>query len=220
MDAGIQFSTGLSIANPLPISWMGRNDAPGTVPNWANIGILTGTQTRNLLAQIGYDASTWNYQLIGSKNQLGRYQINTTTLELYGLLAAGSNNAYGINCINYKNCWHPIIINGKNAYQNYFYNITGLQNFLLTTIAQDHLAYQILADLYTSASLIGVIKSADSAEIVAGMIYVAWTLRVGTPATTSAPNGSGAWAWRYNNIGTGGTNSFNSGRYAATTLGI
>ena len=112
-----------------------------------------------------------------------------------------------------------MINNGTNAYQNYFYNVTNLQNFLATTVAQDHLAYQILVDLYISASLINAIKPDDAPDVVAGMIYVAWTLGVGTPATSSAPSGNGAWAWRYHNVGSNGTNSFNSGRYAVTTLG-
>lgn len=221
IDAGIQSAVGLPISNPLPPSWLGRADAPALVPSWANIGVLSGTQTRALLAQIGYDLSNWNYNLIGANNQLGRYQLNTATLELYGLLAAGSNQTFGTSCVNYKTCWHPVVVNnGINNYQNYFYNIYSLQQFLSTTNAQDHLAYQLLVDLYLSAINADVILSTDSADTVAGMLYVCWTLGVGASSSASTPGGSGAWAWRYFNFDSTGTNSFNSGRYAATSLSI
>ena len=219
MDVGIQSALGLPIANPLPSSWLGRADAPSVVPSWANIGVLTGTQIRSLLAQIGYDLSAWNYSLVGANNQLGRYQINTSTLELYGLLAPGSNANFGTDCVNYKICWRPTVVNnGINVYQNYFYNITSIQQFFTVTQAQDHLAYQILADLYAAAINAEVIYPTDSADTVAGMLYVCWTLGVGTSASLNTPGGTGAWAWRNLNFGINGTSSFNSGRYAATVL--
>ena len=79
-------------------------------------------------------------------------------------------------------------------------------------MAQDHLAYQYLNDLYVSATHVGAITHDDTADVVAGMLYVCWIL--GTGSRTS---GTGAWAWRYNNTGAG-TNVFNAGRYAVTVL--
>jgi hypothetical protein len=49
------------------------------------------------------------------------------------------------------------------------------------------------------------------------MIYVCWQFGVGESPTQNNLTGSGAWAWRNSNLGEG-TNSFNSGRYAATIL--
>jgi hypothetical protein len=217
-DSGIQSSAGIGIANPLPKSWLGKSTAPPLPPNWANIGALTNVELRALLAQIGYDHSGWNYSLIGTNNQLGRYQISSAILEAYGLLIAGSNENYGSACVNYNFCWNPIYINnGINAYQNYFYNTTNLSSFLTTTIAQEHLAYQRLVDIYLTSKNIGAILTTDAPDVVAGMIYVAWTLGVGTPAAVNQSSGTGAWAWRYYNIGAG-ANSYNSGRYAITVL--
>jgi len=217
-DVGIINAAGISIPNPLPQSWLGRVDAPLAAPRWISIGPLTSRQTQLLQAQIGYDQSGWDYYKIGINNQLGRYQIGTQTLENYGLLAAGSNAAYGTNCVNYRNCWRPTYIKtAANLYENYFYNTDSLNAFLSVAVAQEHLSYQIIDDLYKGLIKINAIQSTDSADMVAGMIYVAWTLGVGTVPTGADATGTGAYAWRYYNIGNG-TDSYNSGRYSVTVL--
>ena len=218
MDLGIQSAAGVPIATPMPKSWLGLTTAPPIPPAWANIKVLTSVQMRNLLAQIAYDQSQWNYALVGTDNRLGRYQFSGQILEAYGLLAPGSTAAYGTSAVTYRHTWKPVYIdNGINSYQNYFYNITSLNGFLTSTVAQEHLAYQRLVDIYLTGLDIGAIQTTDSAETVAGMIYVCWTLSVGSAPSISSPQGTGAWAWRYNNIGSG-TNSFNSGRYAIAVL--
>jgi hypothetical protein len=174
---------------------------------------LSGVQLRNLLAQIAYDESAWDYGLIGDDNELGRYQIDVQTLENYGLLAAGSVTAYGNDCINYRHCWQSTY----NSYENYFYNITNIKGFLTNKTAQEHLAYQLIFDIYNNCVNVGTIKATDDTQTVAGMLNVAWTLGVGTSPSPSDPNGTGAWAWRHNNIGAG-TNNYNSGRYAIAIL--
>jgi hypothetical protein len=139
---------------------------------------------------------------------LGRYQITTSTLESYGLLAAGSNTAYGTSCVTYRHCWNPTNFNhGQNSYENYFYNIPNMTGFLTTPVAQEHLAYQILADLYVALTNNLAIKKTDTAEVIAGMLYVGWTL-----------GAAGANNWRYNNVGSGAA-SYNSGRYSVAVLG-
>jgi len=219
MDSGIKSALGVSIANPLPISWLGRADAPLSPPTWANIGALSTVEIRNLQSQIAYDLSTWDYSKIGANNQLGRYQFSSVILEAYGLLAPGSNKHYGTDCVNYRNCWTPIYFNNGtvNGYQNYFYNITSLNSFLTTAVAQEHLAYQRIVDIYLTSVQIGAIVGDDSADVIAGMIYVGWTLGVGSKPTVDNDKGTGAWAWRYNNVGSG-AEAFNSGRYAITVL--
>jgi hypothetical protein len=87
-------------------------------------------------------------------------------------------------------------------------------------LAQDHLAYQVLADTYKEAQRYGVVKDTDSDEVVAGMIYVSWRLGVGAAGTKSAPGGAGAYAWRYHGFGDNGANYFNTGRYAVTMLSL
>jgi hypothetical protein len=219
MDAGIQTSIATPISNPLPPSWLGRISAPPVAPIWANIGAVSATGIRNLLAQIGYDLSTWNYELIGSDNQLGRYQTSTAILEAYGLLVPGANADYGTACVTYKHCWQPTFYNnGVNAYQNYFYNIPNMQGFLQSSTPQEHLAYQRLVDIYYNSLNIGAIKDTDTMDMIAGMMYVGWVLGVGTSGSSMNATGTGAWAWRYFNIGNG-ANSYNSGRYAITVLG-
>ena len=199
------------------MSWLGRADAPLSFPAWANIGRLTPAEIRNLVAQIGYDKSIWNYELVGSNNQLGRYQFATTTLESYGLLTPGSNKAYGTNCVNYQACWHPATVKSANSNGNYNYNITSLQGFLTSRAAQDHLAYQVIYDLYTALLRNTGIVATDTDDVVAGMIYVGWNLGAGTAPTSSNLSGTGAYAWRYFGIGDG-TPPYNSGRYSITVL--
>jgi hypothetical protein len=220
MDAGIVAAGQSAVANPLLNSWLGRADAPIAPPAWTTANnALTSAQIRNLLAQIAYDQSQWNYMLIGDDNELGRYQFETAILEQYGLLAAGSNTAYGANCVNYRNCWRQTAVkNATNSYANYLYNITSLNGFLTTTAAQEHLAYQRLLDLNYQLGLINAITEQDTADVVAGMIYVAWTLGAGTTASNTTLTGTGAYAWRYHNIGDGAA-YYNAGRYAVTVLG-
>ena len=218
MYPGQKAAAGIPITTPLPLSWISRPDAPLTAPIWASVGIISTVQLSNLLAQIAYDLSGWNYNLIGNSNQLGRYQFSTQLLENYNLLATGSNTAYGTDCVNYRHCWQPTIVNnGINNYANYFYNINNINQFLSTPAAQEHLAYQYIADLYKGCTGNGVILSSDSVDVVTGLLYVAWTLGVGSAPTVGSPEGTGAWAWRYNNIGSG-VNSYNSGRYATVVL--
>lgn len=217
MSLGFKEAAGYPCLTPLPREWLGRADAPITPPGWANLGVLSSLQLRNLLAQIAYDLSTWDYAAIGENNKLGRYQLGTDLLESYGLIIAGANAEYGTNCVNYRHVWQPINKTGINDYQNYFYNITSLYGFLDNPAAQEHLAYQYIVDLYTNCTNNNAIQSTDSADVVAGMIYVAWILGAGNSPMPSSVNGTGAWAWRYNNIGAG-VNSFNSGRYSVLVL--
>jgi hypothetical protein len=218
MDLGIKNASARAVSTPLPISWLGRADAPLN-PTVLNIPQLTNTNIKNLQAQIGYDQSGWDYTKIGTNNQLGRYQFSTTTLEAYGLLATGSNLAYGTDCVNYSTCWRPVTIRkNSNSYANYNYNITNLNGFLTSVASQEHLAYQVILDNYTGLLANGGILESDSADTVSGMIYVGWVLGVGTQPTTNNLQGTGAYAWRYASIGDG-INAFNSGRYAVVVLG-
>lgn len=216
-DPGIKVSIGRPIQKPLPTSWLGKINMPPVPPTWAGIGTLSNAQIRNLLAQIGYDLSEWDYKLV-KNNRIGRYQFSGQQLEAYGLLAAGSYAAYGADCVNYTHAWNPTVVNNASyPYENYFYNITSLTGFLESRTSQEHLAYQRLVDMYVTGKNIGLILDSDTPDIVAGMMYVGWTLGVGSPPTVNNVTGTGAWAWRYFNIGDG-VNSFNSGRYAIAVL--
>jgi hypothetical protein len=219
MDSvGFISAAGVDTASPLPPGFVGRADAPVLPPGWASIGVLTNVQVRNLQAQIAYDLSSWDIGKIGSQHELGRYQFSGRLLEDYGLLASDAYETYGNDCVNYRHCWTPIYINdGSNPYATYYYNVTSQEAFLTNQILQDHLCYQRLNDLHNQLLNIGAITTSDSADIVGGMVYVAWTLGVGTTATNNKPAGTGAYAWRYFNQGTG-INSFNSGRYAVLSL--
>ena len=217
MDIGIQQATGRSISTPLPLSWLGRPDAPMT-PIITDIPQFTVANIKNLQAQIGYDLSQWDYSKIGTDNALGRYQFSTTLLESYGLLAVGSNEHYSTDCVNYRTCWRAVVIRkNSNSYANYIYNVSSLTDFLSSTASQEHLAYQVILDTYIDLLTINAIQATDTADIIAGMIYVGWTLGVGIRPSAEHITGTGAYAWRYSGIGNG-SNAFNSGRYAITIL--
>lgn len=218
MDIGIQSAARQAVATPLPIGWLGRADMPPTLPAWAAIDRLSTEQIVNLQAQIGYDASNWDYTKIGTNNELGRYQFTTTTLESYGLLTPGSTAAYGTDCVNYQTCWRSVVIRkNTNSYANYIYDADSISSFLSHTTGQEHLAYQVIYDLYNELVLNNGIQATDSAEVVAGMIAVAWQLGAGTGAVSTNLNGTGAYAWRYAGLGNG-VSAYNSGRYAITVL--
>lgn len=205
IEQGILHAAKLGVSNPLPISWLGRTDAPSMLPAWATINGLSSKQIINLQAQLGYDYSQWDYRKIGPNNELGRYQFSTSRLEDYGLLTFGSNKAYGIDCVNRRVCWKSAVIRSSNSYSNYIYNVSNLDEFLTSTASQDHLCYQLIYDLYNDLIKSGGIQPGDSADVIAGMIYVAWVL------------GDGAYNWRYYNIGNGSA-AYNKGRYAIAVL--
>ncbi len=218
MTTGIQAAAGKSINTPLPIDWLGRPDAPSIPADRAIASLLTATEVSRLQGQIAYDLSGWDYSKVGENNRLGRYQFKTTTLENYGILAVGSNQHYGIDCVNYQSSWQQTTQRkNTSSYSNYLCNITSLAEFLTTAVAQEHLADQIIYDLCNDLQANQSIVSTDSADIVAGMIYVGWTLGVGKQPSYGLAYGTGAYAWRYHNVGQG-ADSFNSGRYSITVL--
>jgi hypothetical protein len=215
---GITSAMGKIPASLLPLGWIGLANMPQNQPSWASFSALSSTQCRNLIAQISYETSSWNYSLLGAGNQLGAYQFTTQELEDFGVLAAGANAAYGNECVFYKASWVPSVVkNPDNSFANYIFNITTLNLFLNHTTTQDYLAYQKLSNLYTALVNNGAILSTDAPDVVAGMINVAWNLGPGTASTYSNVNGTGAYAWRFFNQGAGAL-PYNEGRYAVTVL--
>jgi hypothetical protein len=213
MDAGIVQASRTLPPDPLPVSWLGRPDMTISCPDWAVIAQLSNTQQRNLLAQIAYVSSAWSYTKIGADNKLGRYQFDTNLLETYGLLTAGSNVSYGTDCVNYQHCWRAIF----STYADYLTEVASINNFLNDTSAQELLAYQRLVDLYSECVKVAAIKINDPADVVAGMLYVAWVLGAGTAPTLNNTTGTGAYAWRYFSVGSGAS-YYTAGRYAITIL--
>jgi len=218
MDIGLRNAAGKGITHPLPLSWLGRLDSPAVLPDWAQFGELSATQLYNLQSQIGYTESLWDYAKVGTDDQLGRYQFTSTILESYGLITAGSNAEYGTDCVNYQHCWRPTVVRSTVlTYLNYNYNLTDLSSLLNGTVAQDHLAYQIMYDLHRDLVRSTAIQDTDTDDVVAGMIYVGWKLGAGSTPSHSSPLGTGAYAWRYNGVGDA-TGNYNAGRYAITVL--
>lgn len=213
MDAGIKAAFRQAPLNPLPLAWLGRAEAPQARPDWAVVANLTSTEHKNLVSQIAYTLSSWNYAKIGTSNELGRYQASVPTLETYGLLVTGSYAAYGTSAVNYQHCWKA----ATNTYSEYLSDVAGQQDFLTNKTAQELLAYQRVFDLYNEAVRINAIQGTDSADVVAGMLFVAWILGVGVPASGTYPQGTGAYAWRYSNVGSAAS-YYNAGRYAVLVL--
>lgn len=213
MDLGIQQAATQAPATPLPTAWLGRVEAPFARPDWAVVAGLTSVQHRNLLSQMAYNFSEWAYNKIGTNNELGRYQITVTQLESYGLLAPGSFVAYGTDAVNYQNCWRA----PASTYADYLADVVNLLDFLSNKTAQEQLANQRLLDLYNSCIRINTIQGNDSNEVVAGMLYVAWVLGAGSAPSATNPAGTGAYAWRYFNVGSGAA-YYNAGRYAVVVL--
>jgi hypothetical protein len=225
LDPGPRIASAQSVKNPLPPTWTHRDrEMPSYMPTWANFGNkTTSLETRNLLAQIAYDHSGWNYKKIGPNNELGGFQFTTTVLEKYGVLVAGSTKTYGNNAVNYKTCWQPLTqiqqqINPQSPYYApWLQYADSLSDFLSHNVSQCHLAYKYVFDLYNGLTKIGAIKTTDTDDVIMGMIYVAWNLGVGTPPTTTQTQGTGAYAWRFYNVGSG-VQPYNAGRYSVTVL--
>ena len=196
-DLGIISARGVSVQTPLPVGWLGRPDAPLSVPVTYQNPVLTYSQVQCLVAQIGFDKSQWNYSLIDG-NSLGRYQFSADVLESYGFLIGTAVLNYGQAAVFKRACWVPT---------NYSYGVSSMQGFLAGTAAQDHLIYQILFDTYAGLVKNGGIRAADSTDVCSGMMYAGLNLGI-----------VNAQIWRTSGIGNG-IAPFNSGRYAITVLG-
>ncbi len=212
-DIGIQRAARRAVDSALPIAWLGQTDMPKAVPDWANVPQLNSVQHRNLLAQLAYNISQWNYTLIGTDNELGMYQFTASTLEQYGLLVPDSVDAYGSDAVNYRHCWRSTL--GVDT--EYDFAIASCTEFLSNSIAQDFLAYQVLEDLYDSAVKNTTILATDNAETCAGMLAVCWYLGAGSRPSAASSTGTGAYAWRYHGVGTADT-YFARGRYSVAVL--
>jgi hypothetical protein len=217
MDTGQRAAQAQAIQKPLPVSWLGRVDAPLYPPNQTTLSLLTNQHIRTLQAQIAYDLSSWDSSHISLGYRLGKYQIFPKTLSDFGLIIPGAYEAHGADCVNYPRFWQSTTVTIPSSFVTFVYNVTDINSFFADSAAQDHLALQMIYQLYNSLKLNGAIQSTDTADVVAGMLYVGWTLGAGVAKTANDRSGTGAYAWRYSGIGDG-INSYNSGRYAVTVL--
>lgn len=130
---GFEAACGIPPTHPLPKEWLGLAGITTSPPVWAKIPAFTDDELRYLLAQIAYDKSSWNIEMVGPNNELGKYQFSTQTLETYGIIAAGANELYGNDCVNYRCVWP-----------------TNIYDFLSNAQKQDFLAYRVINDLYNA----------------------------------------------------------------------
>jgi len=215
---GITQAATVSLSGTLPKGRLGLTTAP-TAPNQTlAIDRFSTINLRCLAAQIGYNASGWDYTKISSKFLIGSYQVGAQTLENYGFLVPGSAKIYGADAVNRNFNWQPITVRkNTSSYSTYNTKIGSLKDFLSTPGFQDALAYQILHDTYYALYQSNAITDSDPTDVIAGMMYVAWVLGVGSTPTNATPNGTGAWAWRFHNMGNA-ANYYNLGRYTVTVL--
>lgn len=248
-DIGITNSIGTGVLSPVPSAWLLKPTAPAIPPGWLLISGFSGEQMQALAAQLSYSNSQWDYGKIGSNNELGAYQFTASILEQYNLLLAGSVAAYGNQAVNRPNAWAgnanstQFLSDARNSHKA---PINNIQEFLANKKAQDNLAYRRIFDLYNQLVKTAAVKTTDTADIISGMIFVAWAIGAGNGATPTSQIGSGAWAWRYSNyspvtsnlqsnIATVNSNlqsnittvnynygslAFNTGRYASTLANI
>jgi hypothetical protein len=186
---------------------------PRPVPDWASVPALTSIQQRNLVAQLAYSVSGWDYAKIGNNNELGMYQFTSQRLEDYGLLAPGSTAAYGTEAVNYRHCWRSILA----PETDYDFTVSSCTDFLSNSIAQDYLTYQVIKDIHTALTKNTGILGTDSAETVAGMLVVAWHTDAGARPTLNNSEGTGAYAWRYHGVGSA-DEYYAQGRYSTAVL--
>lgn len=212
-DVGIQRASRRAVDQPLPVSWLGKSTMPRPAPDWAIISALSSIQQRNLLAQLAYAQSGWDYATVGTDNQLGMYQFSAAVLEQYGLLVPGSTEAYGTAAVNYRHCWRSTLAEETD----YDFLVSSCTDFLDNNIAQDYLAYKVLQDIYTALTKNTAVLGTDSAEVIAGMMAVAWYIGAGARPTQNNPVGTGAYAWRYAGLGTADA-YYVQGRYSVTVL--
>lgn len=194
-DLGILNSVGKSVTYPVPVSWLGKPDAP---THRGLFGNFTDTQINNMLAQLAYSCSQWNSKAFDlTKYTLGKYAVTSTQLAQYGYLNSKFVTSHGANSFTYAIAWT---------------NTDGLSDaaqFLLSPITQDTLAFWLMQTNYNDLLASGGIIADDSASVVAGMLFVAHYLS----------SAQAAQQWR----AVGSTDNrtydfYNAGRYAIEVI--
>jgi hypothetical protein len=195
--AGIASSLGKSASNPVKPAHLNRTD------NYASaepMGILTSSEVKALITQLGWDATKLDYTVVSDNNLLGKYQLSGKQLTAVGYIKKAAYERYADSSVNYVSSWtNKDGINSKSS-------------FIAAKQIQEDAMYNLLSANYKILVDNGSIESNDSAEIIAGMLAVSYGIGVENvlewkqKGTSEAVNGKT------------GEEYFNMGRYAINAL--
>lgn len=190
-DIGILNAVGKSVSLPIPMSWLGRADAP---MHRGTFGTFTDVQINNMMAQLAYSCSQWNTKSFDlTKYVLGKYSVTSAQLAQYGYLNSNFVQSHGPSSFTYSIAW-----TGQDG-------LADAAQFLLSSTTQDTLAYWLMQTNYNNLLALGGITADDSASVIAGMLFVAHLL------------GSADLAKQWRQVGSTNNQTYdfyNAGRYA------
>lgn len=163
------------------------------------IGVLNQDQVRAYMAQIGYSESEDDYSYKSTLGYLGKYQVDSKTLQAQGYLVAGTPQTE--EAINNPNNW-----TGKDG-------IDSVDDFLNNTATQETVMYNLTRSNYAALQANGVITNNTDPAEAAGLLATAHLINPAATTrwyTTGQPtsNAYGATATAY----------YNQGRYAITQV--
>lgn len=153
-DSGIRSAIGKKVDKPAPRSSLTREDAPAgfkLIPFKATLPTLPKFEVKSLLIQLAFAETDFDYTA-DINNKLGRYLLTTKNLQDVGYLDE-SENWTGLDGINDK------------------------AEFLSDYRIQDVVMQSVLETYYEKLCRNTAITAADTKEIAAGMLAVAYQFR-------------------------------------------
>jgi len=164
------------------------------------VGPLTPSDTRALMAQLGFRESTNNYSAINQLGYIGKYQFGAAALADRGYIKIDAVRAYGNGALTRPESW-----TGKDGIKN-------REDFLRNTQIQESAMFEQLTANYNTLVKIQAVKPSDDKTTIAGMMAVSHLLGAGG-ASNWKKTGTGADA-----NGVGGGEYYNLGRYSVEVL--
>jgi hypothetical protein len=207
-NVGISQAGNGSITNKCPTDWLARPTsfkAPQAISTTAPV--LTQLYSTNMIAELGYFESQWNYGNVSSDGtHVGKYMVDAQYLATAGYIKPDSITQYGNLTLSKTESWTN---KDKIGSQSDFIKNTQVQDTLQDTEFNSNYAKLIANQgIYTS----------DDICTAAGMLFVAHKYRSADLAAEWRKNGKvkSPPTW----VGTAGTAEeyYNHGRYAIDVL--
>lgn len=192
-NAGPSGAQGKPIVNKLmPVDLTSAPTPPG------GVGDLSTSETRALMAQLGFRESSNNYSAVNQLGYLGKYQFGAAALVDRGYIKLESYRSLGNAALSNPSSW-----TGKD-------NITSKEGFLASPQIQEKVMFEQMSANYAQMKRNGRIVAGDDKSTISGMLAVAHLLG---PNSNWRSTGAGSDA-----NGVGGAEYFNLGRYSAEVL--
>lgn len=207
-NVGITNATNKSITNQCPSDWLFKPELyKATGPISTSAPYLTQTYATNMLAELAYFESKWDYTLTSPNGILvGKYQVDANYLADAGYVKPDAVTQYGDSTLKQDESW-----TGTD-------NINSQADFIANKQIQDSLQNQEFNSNYSRLVSNQGIYQSDDICTAAGMLFVAHKYRSADLAAEWRRTGSVANPPAYTGVAGSAEEYYNHGRYAIDVL--